>query len=78
LFLLNVFFNMKNTGDSIGDEIEIYNSLRTTLMIIGGAVGLAIRSLTMRNDVLQSCRTRRDKPLDPLRIRGIVFQQVGD
>ncbi|MEM7549752.1 MAG: calcium/sodium antiporter [Bacteroidota bacterium] len=42
LFLLNVFFNMKNTGDSIGDEIEIYNSLRTTLMIIGGAVGLAI------------------------------------
>ena len=43
LFLLYIFLNMKRTGDIEEiEDIKIYGSLRTTLMIIGGVTGLAI------------------------------------
>ena len=43
-FLAYVFQNMRRTGDLGGDmdEIEMYGSLKTTLMIIFGIAGLAI------------------------------------
>ncbi|MEL7148594.1 MAG: sodium:calcium antiporter, partial [Bacteroidota bacterium] len=43
LFLLYIFLNMKRTGDIEElEDIKIYSSLKTTLMIIGGMAGLAI------------------------------------
>ncbi|MGL1885918.1 MAG: calcium/sodium antiporter [Reichenbachiella sp.] len=41
-FLFYVFKNMQRTGDLGGDmeEIEMYSSLKTTLMILGGIAGL--------------------------------------
>jgi len=43
-FLAYVFQNMRRTGDLGGDmdEIEMYGSLKTTLMIVFGIAGLAI------------------------------------
>ena len=42
LFLTYIFLNMRRSGDIEElEDIKIYGSLRTTLMIIGGMVGLA-------------------------------------
>lgn len=43
LFLLYIFFNMKETGDiEVLDDIEIYSNLKTTLLIVGGIFGLSL------------------------------------
>ncbi|MEQ9426462.1 MAG: calcium/sodium antiporter [Cyclobacteriaceae bacterium] len=41
-FLLQVFLNMKRTGETDTEEIEIMSQPRTIAMIFGGMVGLAI------------------------------------
>ena len=41
-FLLQVFFNMKRTGETDTEEIEILSATRTIVMIFGGIVGLAV------------------------------------
>jgi len=41
VFLVQVFFGMKRSGDTDTDEIEILNNPKTVAMILGGIVGLA-------------------------------------
>ncbi len=41
-FLLQVFFNMKRTGETDTDEIEILSSPKTMAMIFGGVIGLSV------------------------------------
>ncbi len=41
-FLLQVFFNMKRTGETDTDEIELMSNPRTIAMIFGGIVGLSV------------------------------------
>ncbi|MGB3468592.1 MAG: calcium/sodium antiporter, partial [Cyclobacteriaceae bacterium] len=43
LFLLYIFLNMRRTGEIEElEDIKIYSSIKTTLMIVGGIAGLAI------------------------------------
>lgn len=43
LFLVYIFLNMKNSSDEeIGEDIEMYGNLKTSIMIFGGIAGLSI------------------------------------
>ncbi|MDA0196298.1 MAG: calcium/sodium antiporter [Bacteroidetes bacterium] len=41
-FLIQVFIGMKRTGDTDTEDIEIYSTLKTVLMIVGGIIGLSV------------------------------------
>ncbi len=57
LFLVYIFFNLKNEGGKEEDEdIEIYGSLRTTLMIVGGLVGLTFGGKMIVDNAVEVAR----------------------
>ncbi len=40
-FILYIFFNMSKGGEESVDEIEVFSTTKTVLMIVGGMIGLA-------------------------------------
>ena len=53
-FLLQVFFNMKRTGETDTDEIEIMSNPRTIVMIFVGIVGLSVGGKFIVDNAVES------------------------
>ncbi len=56
-FLLQVFLNMSRTGETDTDEIEIFSTLKTVLMIFGGIVGLAFGGKLIVDNAVELAHT---------------------